>query len=197
MRGSVHEPALRETSAAVTEQFGLIRIPVLHPLDVYAGKLCAALDRQHPRDLFDVMLLQQAEGIDRALFDVFLVYLLSGDRPIAEMLDPRFTPLSPAFDSEFSGMTLIPVTSENLEHARQRLVADLHAMLTDTDKEFLLSVKRGSPKWHLSTHPEAEHLPAVRWKIENILRMTPQRHRAAIAKLAAVLEGRPGNRSVR
>lgn len=65
LRGSVHEPALRETSAAVTEQFGLIRIPVLHPLDVYAGKLCAALDRQHPRDLFDVMLLQQAEGIDR------------------------------------------------------------------------------------------------------------------------------------
>jgi nucleotidyltransferase AbiEii toxin of type IV toxin-antitoxin system len=42
---------------------------------MYAGKLCAALDRQHPRDLFDVMLLQKAEGIDRALFDVFLVYL--------------------------------------------------------------------------------------------------------------------------
>ena len=189
LRGSVHEPALRETSAVVTEQFGLIRIPVLHPLDVYAGKLCAALDRQHPRDLFDVMLLQQAEGIDRALFDVFLVYLLSGDRPIAEMLAPRFTALSSVFDSEFSGMTLIPVTSENLEHARQKLLADLHALLTDTDKEFLLSVKRGSPKWHLFTHPHAEHLPAVRWKIQNILRMTPQRHRAAIARLEAVLEG--------
>jgi hypothetical protein len=109
------------------------------------------------------------------------------------MLAPRFTPLSPVFDSEFSGMTLIPETSENLEHARQKLVADLHTLLTDTDKEFLLSVKRGSPQWHLFTHPHAEHLPAVRWKIQNILRMTPQRHRAAIARLEAVLEGRQGS----
>ena len=197
MRGSVHEPALRETSAAVTEQFGLVRIPVLHTLDVYAGKLCAALDRQHPRDLFDVMLLLQAEDIDRALFDVFLVYLLSGDRPIAEMLAPRFTPLSPVFDSEFSGMALIPVTSEHLEHARQKLVTDLRALLTDTDKEFLLSVKRGNPQWHLSAHPHAKHLPAVRWKIQNILRMTPQRHRAAIARLEAVLEAHQGGSHVR
>jgi predicted nucleotidyltransferase component of viral defense system len=110
LRGSVHEPALRETSAVVTEQFGLVRIPVLHPRDVYAGKLCAALDRQHPRDLFDVMLLQQTEGLDRALFDVFLVYLLSGDRPIAEMLAPRFTPLSPVFDREFSGIDVPPLS---------------------------------------------------------------------------------------
>jgi hypothetical protein len=91
-------------------------------------------------------------------------------------------------------MTLIPVTSENLEQARQKLVADLHAMLTDTDKEFLLSVKRGIPQWHLSNHPHAEHLPAVRWKIQNILRMTPPRHRAAIARLESVLEGRRGSK---
>ena len=197
LRGSVNAPAPRECSAAVTAQFGLVRIPVLHPLDVYAGKLCAALDRQHPRDLFDVMLLQRAEGIDRGLFDVFLVYLLSSDRPMAEMLAPHFTPLAPVFDSEFSGMTLIPVTSDDLELTRQRLVADLHGMLTDADKEFLLSVKRGDPQWHLFTHPQAEALPAVRWKIQNILRMTPERRRTALATLEAVLEGRPRRGPVR
>jgi hypothetical protein len=35
--------------------------------DLYGGKLCAALDRQHPRDLFDVGLLLRNEGITPAI----------------------------------------------------------------------------------------------------------------------------------
>jgi hypothetical protein len=73
LRGSVRQPEARESTPAVTAQFGLIRMPILHPLELYAGKFCAALDRQHPRDLFDVMQFQRAGSIDRALFDLFLV----------------------------------------------------------------------------------------------------------------------------
>lgn len=189
LRGAVHEPMPRESTAAVTEQFGLIRMPMLHPLELYAGKLCAALDRQHPRDLFDVMQLQRAEGMGRELFDVFLVYVLSGDRPIAEMLSPRFVPLSSAFNSEFSGMTLVSVTPEDLEEARRKLVAELRAMLTDADKEFLLSVKRGYANWKSFAYPAAKQLPAVQWKLQNIERMTPQKRAAALARLEAVLRG--------
>jgi predicted nucleotidyltransferase component of viral defense system len=190
LRGSVLEPEPRETTAAVTEQFGLARMSVLHPLDLYAGKLCAALDRQHPRDLFDVMLLQKAEGVNRKLFDVFLIYLISGDRPIAELLSPRAISLPDVFSREFRGMTLIPVTPEDLHQTRERLVSDLHAMFTDVDKEFLLSVKQGQPKWNLFAHPHAEQLPAVQWKLQNIAQMAPEKRRAAIARLEAVLEGR-------
>lgn len=189
LRGSVLEPEARESTPAVTAQFGLIRMPVLHPLELYAGKICAALDRQHPRDLFDVMQFQQDQGIDRALFDVFLVYLLSGDRPIAEMLSPRFTPLAQVFNSEFSGMTLAPVTAENLEEARRRLAVELRAMLTEDDKEFLLSVKRGNGNWKSFAHPAAERLPAIQWKLQNIARMTSQKRTAAVGRLEAVLYG--------
>lgn len=189
LRGSVRDPMPRESTPAVTEQFGLIRLPVLHPLELYAGKICAALDRQHPRDLFDVMQLQQAEGIDRALFDVFLVYLLSGDRPVAEMLAPRFTPLAHAFNSEFNGMTFVKVTLEELEAARKKLVVDLHTMLTDSDKAFLLSVKRGDVNWQAFAYPTAEQLPAIQWKLENIARMTPKKRSTAIARLETVLNG--------
>jgi hypothetical protein len=164
-------------------------MPVLHPLELYAGKFCAALDRQHPRDLFDVMQFQQAGAIDRALFDVFLVYLLSGDRPIAEMLSPRFAPLAQVFTSEFSGMTLVPVTLQGLEEARRRLGLELHAMLTEADKEFLLSVKRGNGNWKSFAHPTAERLPAIQWKLQNIARMTPQKRAAAVGRLEAVLYG--------
>jgi predicted nucleotidyltransferase component of viral defense system len=190
LRGSVREPTARETTEAVTEQFGVVTMRVLHPLDLYAGKICAALDRQHPRDLFDVMQLQQAEGIDRALFDVFLVYLISGDRPIAEMLSPRLAPLAGAFNSEFSGMTLVPVTSEDLEAVRRKLIADLRAMFTDADKEFLLSVKKGDTKWQLFAYPSAEQLPAVQWKMQNIAQMKAEKRSAAVARLEAVLRGR-------
>jgi len=187
LRGAIHEPALRESSPAVTDQFGLIRMPVLHPLDIYAGKLCAALDRQHPRDLFDVMQLQHAEGIDRALFEVFLVYVLSGDRPIAEMFSPRITPLARAFNTEFNGMTLVRVTPDDLEKARNRLITDLRALLTGRDREFLLSVKRGNPNWTLFAHPGAARLPAVQWKLQSIARIAPEKRNAAISRLEMVL----------
>jgi predicted nucleotidyltransferase component of viral defense system len=189
LRGSVRQPEARESTPAVTSQFGLIRMPVLHPLELYAGKFCAALDLQHPRDLFDVMQFQQAGGIDRELFEVFLVYLLSGDRPIAEMLSPRFAPLSQVFESEFSGMTLVPVRPEELEEARRTLVAELRAMLTEADNEFLLSVKRGEGNWKLFALPAAEKLPAIQWKIQNIARMTPQKRAGAVQRLEAVLYG--------
>ena len=189
MRGSVHAPTSRDVSEAVAEQFGAIRMPVLHSDELYAGKLCAALDRQHPRDLFDVMQLQQAEGISRQLFDVFLVYMLSADRPIAEMLAPRLAPLSRAFNAEFTGMTLVPVTAEALEAARKKLIDDLRAMLTDDDKEFLLAMKRGTPEWRKFAHPQAELLPAIQWKQRNLERMTPPKRAAALARLEAVLRG--------
>ena len=187
LRGAVHEPTLRDSSPAVTEQFGLVRMPVLHPQDIYAGKLCAALDRQHPRDLFDVIQLQHAEGIDRALFEVFLIYVLSGDRPIAEMFSPRLTPLARAFNAEFNGMTLLPVTADDLETARARLITNLRSLLTDQDRGFLLSVKQGTPNWTLFAHPRAEQLPAVQWKLQNIARIAPEKRNAAISRLETVL----------
>lgn len=45
--------------------------------DLYGGKLHAALDRRHPRDLFDVRLLYQNEGLTDDLFRVFMVYVAS------------------------------------------------------------------------------------------------------------------------
>ena len=56
IRGTVHpvrQAAL--TKSARETLLSEIEIPVLALEDVYGGKLVAALDRQHPRDLFDVL----------------------------------------------------------------------------------------------------------------------------------------------
>lgn len=87
-------------------QFGYVETQVLAADELYAGKLVAALDRQHPRDLFDVMQLLAEEGITPGLMDCFVIYLVNSNRPISELLTPNPLPLQPVFDQQFRGMTL-------------------------------------------------------------------------------------------
>jgi len=63
LRGTVYEPRVMEVCEAVEEEFGYVEVPVVALADLYAGKMCAALDRQHPRDLFDVKWLLENEGL--------------------------------------------------------------------------------------------------------------------------------------
>ena len=61
MRGTVN-PVRRATltSNARDALLADLEIPVVSLEDMYGGKLVAAMDRQHPRDLFDVMQLPGA-----------------------------------------------------------------------------------------------------------------------------------------
>ena len=77
LRGTVHPTELRTVRPIVEDQFGFAEIQVVSFADLYAGKLVAALDRQHPRDLFDVKHLLANEGIDGPLYQTFLAYILS------------------------------------------------------------------------------------------------------------------------
>jgi len=160
---------------------------VLAADELYAGKLVAALDRQHPRDLFDVMQLLLGRGITSALMDCFLVYLVSSNRPIAELLDPNPLPLQPVFDQQFRGMTLREVSVEELNQARDRMIQAIGQQLTNDHKAFLLSFKSGDPQWDLLEHAIASDLPAVQWKLRNIRKMSPARRAQALSRLEKVL----------
>ena len=48
LRGCVYEPESRSVSAGVEKRFGFAAMQVVSFADLYAGKLVAALDRQHP-----------------------------------------------------------------------------------------------------------------------------------------------------
>ncbi len=55
LRGTVSAPAKRAASKKVVATFDLsVSIMTAANTDLYGGKICAALDRQHPRDLFDI-----------------------------------------------------------------------------------------------------------------------------------------------
>jgi predicted nucleotidyltransferase component of viral defense system len=143
LRGTVAPPEERRVTKVVEEQFGFAEMPVVAFEDLYAGKLVAALDRQHPRDLYDVEQLYQHEGITDHLFRTFLVYAASSSRPLHELIDPNMIDIDRAFAQEFDGMTVEHVSLEKLLEARERLVKDIRSRLTGPTAEFLLSVHVG------------------------------------------------------
>lgn len=155
--------------------------------DLYGGKLCAALDRQHPRDLFDVKVLMQHEGITDEIRNAFIVYLVSHDRPMSELLDPKPKDIRSVYEAEFAGMTEHVTSYEELVAAREALIATLHAQLTEREKSFLLSVKLGGPEWLLLDVAGIDKLPAIQWKLKNIQKMRKDKHADAVNKLKTVL----------
>jgi len=187
MRGSLLTPVIMDVNPQVENQFSFVSMPVLDWHELYAGKLCAALDRQHPRDLYDVSILLEHEGITDKLMNVFIVYLICGNRPIAEMLAPHSISLAAAFNEQFTGMTVKETSLQKLEETRKIFVRKINNKLTDKQKQFLLSFKAMRPDWQLLAVGDASHLPAVQWKLLNIKKMSVKKHKLAMAKLETVL----------
>lgn len=186
-RGVVHAPALRAVAAPVEDRFGFAEIMVVSFDDLFGGKLHASVDRQHPRDLFDVKLLYENEGLTDALFRTFLVYVASSGRPPHELLKPTLADLDAPFAREFDGMTNVAVPLDQLAEARAQLIADIKARMNDATRRFLLSLHDAAPDFGLIGLPQASDLPAVRWKIRNleILKANnPNKH----AELRAAIE---------
>ncbi|BAU58732.2 Ync [Halorhodospira halochloris] len=93
MRGVVHEPESRAVTEAVEDEFGYAEMQIAAFEDLFSGKLHAALDRQHPRDIYDIKLLYEHEGITDDLFRTFLIYIASSPRPVHELLNPNLIDL--------------------------------------------------------------------------------------------------------
>ena len=187
LRGTVYEPKLMEVCAAVEDEFGYVEVPVVALADLYAGKICAALDRQHPRDLFDVKWLLENEGLTDEIRKALLVYLSSHNRPMAELLKPQFKDISAIYAGEFANMAETDVPLEELEAVRDRLVALIHQGLTENEKAFLLSFKNREPDWPLLELSGVSELPAIKWKQINLAKMPDEKHKQALEKLKEVL----------
>lgn len=187
-RGTLYPPQEREVVEAVEEEFGFAAIQVVSLPDLYGGKLCAALDRQHPRDFYDVKMLLDTQGIDRAIFNGFIAYLLSHNRPLSEVLNPRWKDITEPFQNEFSGMTFEEVSLEALKEVPERTLQALKTHFTQQDFDFLMSFKRGEPDWNLAPEPHIQHLPAVQWKMRNIGQMSEEKRALSLEKLDQVLK---------
>lgn len=158
---------------------------------LWGGKLNAALDRQHPRDLFDVKNLLTEIGFSTDIKEGFIFFLLCGKRPLHELLRPHSIDQSAIFESQFKGMTDVAFEYEEYQATRELLIKTVNDSLTKEDKEFLLAFSKGEPNWikiDYSTYP------AIRWKLLNINKLkenNPQKHAEQVAELRKLLNLTP------
>ncbi|TYP93997.1 Nucleotidyl transferase AbiEii toxin, Type IV TA system [Fodinibius salinus] len=188
LRGSLFGSVEKELVTSVQDEFELFAaVPTLSMEDLYGGKLCAALDRQHPRDLFDVKLLLENEGLTDKIIVTFIGYLISHSRPINELLNPSQQDLEGIYENEFQGMTNEAVSLEDLTKVQKKLPKLLLDGLSDEQKEFLLSFQQADPKWGLMPVDHLKELPGVQWKLINIRKMDDKKHEETREKLEKVL----------
>jgi predicted nucleotidyltransferase component of viral defense system len=168
LRGTVYEPTVMRITRTAEEAFGFAEVPVVSFEDLFAGKMMAALDRQHPRDLFDIKGLVEHEGISGRMKEAFIVYLISHNRRIVEILDPSLLDISQTYETDFVGMTTNPIELADLLEARSELIRTVNAMIDERDKNFLVDFKEGHPDWSYFSVPYIKNLPAVKWKMHNL-----------------------------
>jgi len=191
LRGTMYPPQELKISSELKGRTGIdtyMSVPVISKAELYGGKIIAALDRQHPRDLFDVKMLLEHEGITTEIRRAFVVYLAGHDRPIHEVLSPKLHDMQAVFTSEFEGLTTEPVQYKVLEKARTDLIQLIHSSLNDAERRFLLSIKQGEPQWNLIDIKGIDRLPSIQWKLTNIRKMDKTKHDIQVNKLKAVLQ---------
>lgn len=172
MRGTVRPVASASLTAAARDLLlADLEVPVVSLEDVYGGKLVAAMDRQHPRDLFDVMQLFAHEGITPGIRRAFVVYLASGNRPIHEILFPQLRDIRFDYKHNFQGMTAEPVSYESLLATRERMLEEIRQGLDEDERRFLLSLAAGTPEWALLGIAHLEQMPGIRWKLQNLAQL--------------------------
>jgi predicted nucleotidyltransferase component of viral defense system len=184
--GQVRKMALSEKAQNEFDVF--CAIPTVSFGQLYGGKICAALDRQHPRDLFDVKYLLENEGFSDEVKEGVLLSLLSSDRPINEIINPHYLDETSTMANQFLGMSHDSFNYHDFELTRKRLVKTVRTSLTAKDKEFLLGVKSLAPDW--STY-DFEKFPAVKWKLKNLQKLkdtNPEKHQKLYDKLETALK---------
>jgi len=191
-RGNIFPTELMQVVDSVQDEFDkFAAINVVSMAELYGGKICAAVDRQHPRDVFDVKLLLENEGFTDEIWEGFKIGLISHYKPISELLSPILKDQESAFDNQFAGMTTVEFSYDDYELTRTLLIKVIGERLTDEDKRFLLSFESGEPDWKLFPIPVLKDLPAIQWKLLNINKLkkvNAKKHSQMVAHLKEVLD---------
>jgi predicted nucleotidyltransferase component of viral defense system len=172
------------------EQFDVFcAIQVVPLAQLYGGKICAALDRQHPRDLFDIKLLLKENNYSEEIKRGFIYSLVCSNRPTHEMLNPNLIDQRLTYENQFQGMSKIEFIYDDFEQTRLELIETVKASLNENDKRFLLSLNRLEPDWSIY---DFEQYPSVKWKLLNLQKFKdnrPDDHQHHLTLLDELLNG--------
>jgi predicted nucleotidyltransferase component of viral defense system len=187
LRGTLYNCLKKTSCQNVKEIFKReLSIQCLSYADLYGGKMMAALDRKHPRDLFDIKILLSSKGINEEVKNAFIFYLLSHNRPINEIFEPRKIDLSLVYSSEFVDMTVDQVSLADLENAGAELLTKIKSILSENDKKFIISFVENNPHWDLFFDGKIKDYPSIRWKLINQEKMSKKKHKEYVDSVTKI-----------
>lgn len=188
IRGVMFDPVTLELSIKAQDEFEkYVEVKCVSFEDTYGGKICAALDRQHPRDLFDIKLLLENEGLTTAMMDSFIYYLLSSSRPFNEILDPNIKDIQNEYETQFKTMTEIDISLEELYEVLRNLINKIKTKLNEKHKQFILSFASREPKWELIADDQIKNYPSVLRKLHNQDKMSDKKVEEYIEAVKSIL----------
>ena len=170
IRGYIEKPKTLEVCENVEDEFGYVQIQVISKKELYGGKICAALDRQHPRDLFDIKELLERDGINEELVKGFIAMLLSHDKPLHETLNPNIKNQTEIFEKQFQGMTNKKFSYIEHEKTLNNLINIIKEKILPYKQPLLdfVSLKGNLSDFKINN---LEKLPAIKWKIKNLQKL--------------------------
>ena len=140
-RGIYFPSEIRPLCDAAQKQFNAFcEVQTVSIGQLYGGKIVAALDRQHPRDFFDVMVMLKTYGYTLEIHQGMILFMLSSQRPLHELLNPTRLNQKSVLENKFSGMTKETFTYEMFENTREKIIETIKNYFTESDKELLLRV---------------------------------------------------------
>lgn len=168
-RGVIGDVETRSLCARAQEKFDqFFEMKTVPKNQLFGGKIIAALDRQHPRDIFDTMRLLDKEPLDEEMIKGFLFCLLSSSKPMHEILAPVFKDQQSAMNTQFHGMTDVDFTYGVYEHQRKRLLEAILKSLNGQHLNFLRSVATNKPDW---IYGDWSNYPGISWKLKNLVEL--------------------------
>ncbi len=169
IRGIIDQPEVRIMCESAQQFFDCyLEMNIVPESQLFGGKIVAALDRQHPRDLFDVRMMLSSKGLTDDIMKGFLFCMLNANRPLHEILNPIFNDQRSALDNQFKGMAGEAFSYEMFESARYSLLKQVNHRLSVDDKEMIIAFSEG----HLVGRAiEWRQFPGVKWKLLNIQKL--------------------------
>lgn len=189
-RNTLFPPSNIRVKDTFKQKFSDVCMFVVNYDEVYANKFSATLDRCLPRDLFDVKIFFESDHMSDLLFRVSLVYLLCSRRPIHELLSPSKKNIEENYIG-FESMMRKHVGLDDLYLAKDMLVKSLRERLNSISMKFLEDFHLCKPDFSLIGLPQAENLPAIRWKLlnlEKLRRQSPEKHVLQLERIRQMIE---------
>ncbi|HOS30916.1 MAG TPA: nucleotidyl transferase AbiEii/AbiGii toxin family protein [Treponemataceae bacterium] len=167
IRGCIYSPEVKTVCKKAENQFGYAEIQIVSPAELYGGKMCAALDRQHPRDMFDLQNILSVADKETDLIKGFLAMMLGHNKPVHELLNPKAKDQTEILNKEFTGMTDTDFSCKDHTRIFNELVEFVKIQIIPY-KEFLLSFVSLEPDFSSIDIPNLERMPSVLWKLHNL-----------------------------